>query len=1264
MRLRKLLIVSFLLAFSATFLVFGMVSVQAISLENSLEGTGTETITNIGNLSIGTDTISGALYVVGDITATGDIVAENIGGTTTITAGNVSAGSFGANTGGGNYSFPANVTLSGILNINSGTGNVLTLNNGGISGVNQLVINDPGEGLNLSSGITIYVVDDANDDSLYINAPYVGIGTETPATKLDVSVGGTTVGISTAGYIEDVGGNVSTNYTPSHSWVAGGTGSAGIFGQNGGTSENSRVWGIGPHGNRTILWKSVGDTSSGPDGGWNSSYFSIDDEKTYRFTVWIKKSVTSNGSTYFGTHGQGCDVTSLGGTPNSNPYFWSGGLPSLDKWYLLVGYVHASNDTSTTSYGGIYDGVTGQRVLSAADFKFQSCTTGTHHRSYLYYSTTGTATQYWWDPRVEEVNGSEPTIEALLGQSKGATAGNASYFGAGVSVNGTVTADSFSGSLSGTVSASNVSSGSFGSGTGGGNYTFPSNLTVDTNTLYVDSSNDWVGIGTTSPGAKLGITNSDFLDGTIIINSPDRHDTGTDDIVITGGISEGYPGSYTVKIGDLQGYSGGSRVAGVTAVTAVNNTNPYVLNLDHKYIYGITGTATADTALNLYGGSYSDYMYGVYGVLSGELNEGSTSGYLAAAVRGNDASTGTATTWAGYFDGNVNVTGTLTAGTIDADTLDGLDSGMFVYGEYANNGSSDAPTTWSYTDPSQYRAGFWDVNGASWAPDTGWWWGVTLPHRSNYSGYNYGGQIVIRNSSVPTTYVRSITNGTANSWAQVWTSATDGSGSGLVADTLDGVNSSQFLRSDAADTASGALTLSGDTTDLVNISANSTNDNRGISFNSRTALSADYNDGWLRLNNASEFTNGVYSPGKIRAEGGLYVSDDEYFWSDSEDRIATTDDFYVQASSNNTYLYSTNTYLGNSSGDNIRVRDNQMFGDDWIINDGGAGSWGIGITDPEALFEVKGQLFVRDGNYVEIKPGGATYGLIIRDYDSSNWGGLDANDGYLAIGYNNSDGPLFINDSDQVGIGTTSLGNYNLYVSGTSDHAFGASINGTGSASYYGIYGSAYSSTAESEGRSYGIYGVAGNRTSNYNYGIYGGINGSNNGAGIVGRDWNVSWSGNTNGRWAGYFVGNVYVAGTLSKSSGSFLIDHPLDPLNKNLRHSFVESPEMVLLYKGRANLEGGEAVIELPDYFDALNRDDDIEYALTPINSLCKLAIKDEVKGNEFTVMGDGDCEFSWVVYSVRDDAYARANPIVVEEEKESKGSCLNEEACEGLR
>jgi len=132
-------------------------------------------------------------------------------------------------------------------------------------------------------------------------------------------------------------------------------------------------------------------------------------------------------------------------------------------------------------------------------------------------------------------------------------------------------------------------------------------------------------------------------------------------------------------------------------------------------------------------------------------------------------------------------------------------------------------------------------------------------------------------------------NGTSNvltiSGNTVWHAGNDGTGSGLDADLLDGVQGSSYLRSDAADTMSGVLTLSADTADVLDFSANSTNDSRGISFNNRTAMSADYNDGYLRLNQLSEFTNGIYTPGTFRADGNVTVGNSIIHTGDTDTYI-------------------------------------------------------------------------------------------------------------------------------------------------------------------------------------------------------------------------------------------------------------------------------------------------------------------------------------------------------------------------------------------
>jgi len=66
-----------------------------------------------------------------------------------------------------------------------------------------------------------------------------------------------------------------------------------------------------------------------------------------------------------------------------------------------------------------------------------------------------------------------------------------------------------------------------------------------------------------------------------------------------------------------------------------------------------------------------------------------------------------------------------------------------------------------------------------------------------------------------------------------------------------------------------AQQITGDNTDSLDFTNNTTNDNRGIAFNARTALSSDQSDGYLRLNNQSEFSNGVFTPGVFRADGGI-----------------------------------------------------------------------------------------------------------------------------------------------------------------------------------------------------------------------------------------------------------------------------------------------------------------------------------------------------------------------------------------------------------
>jgi len=135
---------------------------------------------------------------------------------------------------------------------------------------------------------------------------------------------------------------------------------------------------------------------------------------------------------------------------------------------------------------------------------------------------------------------------------------------------------------------------------------------------------------------------------------------------------------------------------------------------------------------------------------------------------------------------------------------------------------------------------------------------------------------------------------------------------------------------------------------------------------------------------------------------------------------------------------------------------------------------------------------------------------------------------------------------------------------------------------------------------------------------------------------------------WAGRFDGNVQVNGTLFKSAGGFKIDHPLEPNNKYLCHSFVESPEMLNVYSGTVTLDSdGEAPVPLPKWFEALNND--FRYQLTCVGAFAPVYVGEEIKGGTFKIAGGNPgMKVCWQVTGVRCDAYAQQNRLPVEMEK----------------
>jgi len=151
-------------------------------------------------------------------------------------------------------------------------------------------------------------------------------------------------------------------------------------------------------------------------------------------------------------------------------------------------------------------------------------------------------------------------------------------------------------------------------------------------------------------------------------------------------------------------------------------------------------------------------------------------------------------------------------------------------------------------------------------------------------------------------------------------------------------------------------------------------------------------------------------------------------------------------------------------------------------------------------------------------------------------------------------------------------------------------------------------------------------------------------------------------GGLAGLFDGNVNIAGTMTATFKAFLIDHPQKPATHYLRHFCAEGPEPNTLYRGTVTLNAqGEAIVELPSYFEALNAD--FSYHLTCIGDYAPVYIKQKIQGNRFVIAGGKPgMEVSWLVVARRNDPYWQARPeehlVEIPKEPDNIGKYLHPE------
>jgi hypothetical protein len=301
----------------------------------------------------------------------------------------------------------------------------------------------------------------------------------------------------------------------------------------------------------------------------------------------------------------------------------------------------------------------------------------------------------------------------------------------------------------------------------------------------------------------------------------------------------------------------------------------------------------------------------------------------------------------------------------------------------------------------------------------------------------------------------------------------------------------------------------------------------------------------------------------------------------------------------------------------------------------GTSSTGTGVSGTStSTYGVSGT-----GGYTGVRGTGGSYGAIFSATSSGSVGMYASGGGYGLYASGSTYGSYGSGSTYGVyGAGSTGVygSGSTTGVAGTTSNVNGAAVSGTGG--QYGVQG-ANGRTAGvrgdsgyvgvwGQGTTYALYGLATDTGTNQTYGVFGQASNS------------ASF-----GLWS---QGNAHVAGTLSKTAGSFKIDHPLDPEQRWLSHSFVESPDMMNVYNGNVVLDGdGKATVELPEYFGALNRD--FRYQLTTIGAHAPVYVASTVKNNRFQIAGGtSGLEVSWQVTGIRQDAYAKEHPIVVDTPK----------------
>ena len=206
-----------------------------------------------------------------------------------------------------------------------------------------------------------------------------------------------------------------------------GTGGQTGYSPNGSSSEQNRVSvSDDPWGRSSITWRTTPDATSGADGGWNSSSYPIDNNSTYRYSMWVRRYTSGTGGNFY--HGMNpAPIRNDNNSSQGNPYFSYLGISGLtyNQWYFVCAHVFPHNYTAGLRHpdsGWYEDGVKisdkSYGNCGTKDVRWKPTTTSAIHRSYHYYTTNVNSGIELAYPRVDKVDGNEPSIKELMEQGE------------------------------------------------------------------------------------------------------------------------------------------------------------------------------------------------------------------------------------------------------------------------------------------------------------------------------------------------------------------------------------------------------------------------------------------------------------------------------------------------------------------------------------------------------------------------------------------------------------------------------------------------------------------------------------------------------------------------------------------------------------------------------------------------------------------------------------------------------------------------------